>query len=98
MVGSGDCKGLLDMASIWAGVEPALIASCLSAEASPCCGLAVIGSLSSSGIDERRGTSTLRDVSGGDADSVNAIEVDGATGLGGQLLTPPACTVLHQGQ
>jgi hypothetical protein len=29
---------------------------------------------------------------------VRVVKVDGTTGLGGQLFTPPACTVLHQGQ
>lgn len=29
---------------------------------------------------------------------MTVVDVDGTTGLGGQWLTPPACTVLHQGQ
>ena len=93
---AGDCNGLVDCASMGGDVELTSVASCLAVKPRSSCDVAVIGSFTSSGIDVRSGNSTRRGVSGEGADSVSV--VDGTTGLGGQLLTPPACTVLHQGQ
>lgn len=45
------------------------------------------------------GISTLREITGGGGTFTLGVSVAGVTDLaGGQLLTPPACTVLHQGQ
>lgn len=47
----------------------------------------------------RAGTSTLCGVPDGSVGPTLRVSVVGVAGLaGGQLLTPPACTVLHQGQ
>jgi len=44
------------------------------------------------------GTSTLRGITGGGVASTLGVSVAGVLDLaGGQLLTPPACIVLHQG-
>jgi hypothetical protein len=47
----------------------------------------------------RTGTSILRGLEGRGVVSTRGVSIGGLTGLGGaQLLVPPACTVLHQGQ
>jgi len=47
----------------------------------------------------RTGTSILRGLEGRGVVSTRGVLIGGLTGFGGgQLLVPPACTVLHQGQ
>jgi len=57
------------------------------------------GAIGSTGVEVRTGTSTARGLTGGGVGSARGVSVGRATGLAvGQLLTPPAWTVLHQGQ
>ena len=61
--------------------------------------MSATGAFNSIEIEVRAGTSTLRGVTGGGVSFTCGASVAGVTGLGGgQLMVPPACTVLHHGQ
>lgn len=99
MLEVGGCNGVFDVPGTgWAvlatSAAPGFSAAPISPEA-----LSATGAFNSSGIEVLADTSTLRGVTGGGVSSTLGVFVPGVTGSAvGQLLTPPACTVLHQGQ
>jgi len=88
--------GGVDVASMRWGGGLTSVAWPLSAAMVFSAGLSVMGGSVSSGSEVPSSTSTLRGVSG--VGSTRRVSVGCLAGLtAGQWLTPPACTVLHQG-
>lgn len=96
---TGGCIALVKAAPCTGGGEATSVDSLLSAATLSSASLFATGVFASTGIAVRAGASTLRGLMGRGAGSTRGVSVGGVTGLtDGQLLTPPACTVLHQGQ
>lgn len=97
--GTDDCDGLVGATGARCSVEETSSTSDFAAVAIFSAVWLTAGVIGSTGIDVRAGASTLRGFAGGSVGSAGAVAIGGVAGLaGGQLLTPPVCTVLHQGQ
>ena len=98
VAGTGGCTGLVGVTGACAPDEtPAtsglVAATIFSAD------LFAAGAIGSAGVDARTGTSTFRGRTGGAVGSARGASIGRVTGLAvGQLLTPPAWTVLHHEQ
>jgi len=98
-VGMGGCNALIVGAEIGgapdetAGVSGLVAATILSSD------LFAAGAIGAAGLGGRTGTSPVRGLTGGGVGCARGVSAGCVTGLAvGQLLTPPAWTVLHQGQ
>ena len=99
VTGTEGCTRLVEMLGVCRDVGATSAVSRLPAATIFSADLFASGAKGSTGTDACRGTSTPRGPIGGSAGSIRGVAVDGAIGSGdGQLLIPPACTVLHQGQ
>ena len=95
-----DCRnGLVGATEARCSLDEAGVASDFAAATIFSADLLAAGAIGSTGIDVPAGPSTLRGLTGGGVGSARFVTIGGVAGLaGGQLPTPPACTVLHHGQ
>ena len=97
--GTDGCNGLVGATEARCSLDEAGVASDFAAATIFSADLLTAGAVGSTGIDVPAGPSTRRGLTGGGVGSARVATIGGVAGLaGGQLLTPSACTVLHQGQ
>ncbi len=99
VVGIGGCDALVGGAEACGTLDETAGTSGLPAATTFSVDLFAACAIGSTGVAGRTGTSTVRGLTGGGVVSARVVSVGRVAGLAvGQLLTPPAWTVLHQGQ